>query len=223
MPHDPTTWLPRVRELQRIAQEGLTYADSPWDVARYVRLRELTAEIADDVLAGLPPADDPARPGSPDPAALTVAARLRAERGYLTPKLDVRGAVLDPGGRLLLVREVSDGRWALPGGWADVGETLTEGVVREVREETGLEVEVDRLVGIFDRERTGHPPMLHHTLKAVLGCRAVGGAVTPSAETPEVEWFDRDALPPLSLPRTSPELLARVFAHHDDPALPPEL
>jgi ADP-ribose pyrophosphatase YjhB (NUDIX family) len=205
-------WLDRVRALQAIAQEGLAYTRDPFDRDRFTRLQDLTAELAADVLAP----DDAVR-------GVAVATAVRAESGYLTPKLDVRAAVHDGDGGLLLVREVSDGRWSLPGGWADVGETLAEGVVREVQEETGYAVEVERLLGIYDRERWGHPPMLHFTLKAVLRCRLVGGAATPSTETDSVDWFARDGLPPLSVGRTSPELLARVFAHCDDPGLPPDL
>jgi ADP-ribose pyrophosphatase YjhB (NUDIX family) len=231
-------WVERVRALQVIAQEGLAYTQDPWDRDRFGRLRELAALIADEVLDGVlvdgPPLAGATSDGSAagqesrGPATSSrppgVAARaVLAETGYLTPKLDVRAAVHDASGRLLLVREVSDGRWALPGGWADVGETLAEGVVREVREETGFAVEVERLLGIYDRERWGHPSMLHFTLKSVLRCRIVGGEATPSPETDAVAWFARDDLPPLSRHRNSPELVARIFAHHDDPGLSPDL
>lgn len=239
----PDGWLERVRALQVIAQEGLAYTRDPWDRDRFTRLRELTAIIAQEVLDGLPAAGPPTAAVLSDPAATAgapvepagphplpaagsraaVAVAVLQERGYLTPKLDVRAAVHDEAGRLLLVREVSDGRWALPGGWADVGETLAESVVREVREETGFAVEVERLVGIYDRERWGHPPMLHYTLKSVLRCSVIGGEATASPETDAVAWFARDALPPLSVQRNSPELVARVFAHHDDPGLWPDL
>jgi ADP-ribose pyrophosphatase YjhB (NUDIX family) len=205
-------WLDRVRALQAIAQEGLTYTKDPWDRDRFGRLRDLTARLAAEVLTA-----DGATPAE------SIAHAVRAESGYLTPKLEVRAAVHDETGRLLLVREVSDGRWSLPGGWADVGETLAEGVVREVREETGYAVEVERLLGVYDRERWGHPPMLHFTLKAVLRCRLVGGEATLSTETDAVAWFAPGELPPLSVGRTSPELLARVFLHRDDAGLPPDL
>lgn len=224
--HHDTGRLALVRALQVIAQEGLTYSRDPFDLDRFARLRDLAAGLADglderDDADGLLLPVDPLPTDGPPPAGPGDA--VRAERGYLTPKLDVRAAVLDDDGRLLLVRENSDGRWALPGGWADVGESLAEGVVREVREETGFVVEVDRLLGVYDRERWGHPPMLHFTLKTVLACRLVGGTATPSPETTAVEWFARDALPPLSVHRNSPELVARVFDHADDPGLPPDL
>ena len=201
-------WLVWLRGLQAIAQEGLLYAQNPFDRARYEQLKALSVAIGDALVE--------AEPGR-------VRALLDAEPGYLTPKLDVRAAVHDGDGRLLLVRETQDGRWSLPGGWADVGESLAEGAVREVFEETGFVVEVDRLLGIYERERWGHPPMLFFTLKSVLACRVVSGVATTSDETSEIGWFGRDQLPELSVGRTSAELVARVFEHFDDPALPPDL
>jgi ADP-ribose pyrophosphatase YjhB (NUDIX family) len=157
--------------------------------------------------------------GEPAPLRLAV----EQAEGYLTPKLDVRAAVFDDHGRVLLVQEHVDGRWSLPGGWADVGEGLAVGAVREVREETGYVVEYERLLGIYDRERWGHPPAPWYTLKAVVSCRPIGGEATTSMETDAVEWFGRDEVPELSSGRTSARLLERVFEHHDDPRLPPDV
>ena len=123
-----TAWLARVRALQAIAQEGLSYADNPFDAARYARLKQVTADIAGALDAE----------GPPGPLRLAV----EQADGYLTPKLDVRAAVFDDDGRVLLVRELRDRRWSLPGGWADVGEGIAVGAVREVREESGYVVEV---------------------------------------------------------------------------------
>ena len=201
-------WLRRVRALQAIAQEGLAYTRDPFDAVRFTRLKELTAEIADALSEG-------------EPAPLRLA--VEQADGYLTPKLDVRAAVFDDAGRVLLVQEHSDGRWSLPGGWADVGEGLAAGAVREVREETGYAVEYERLLGVYDRERWGHPPISWYTLKAVVACRLQGGEPTTSMETDAVGWFARDEVPDLSTGRTSPRLIERVFEHHDDPALPPDV
>ena len=201
-------WLRRVRSLQAIAQEGLAYADNPFDTARYARLKEVTAEIAQAL-------------SDTEPAPLRLA--VEQAEGYLTPKLDVRAAVFDRAGRVLLVRERRDGRWTLPGGWADVGEGLAAGAVREVREESGYVVRYERLLGVYDRERWGHPPMSWYTLKAVVACALVGGEATPSIETDAVAWFGRDEVPELSAGRTSARLLERVFEHHDDPSVPPDV
>jgi ADP-ribose pyrophosphatase YjhB (NUDIX family) len=201
-------WLRRVRTLQAIAQEGLTYAQNPFDTARYARLKEVTADIAQAL-------------ADTEPAPLRLA--VEQADGYLTPKLDVRAVVFDEGGRVLLVRERSDGRWTLPGGWADVGEGLAAGAVREVREESGYVVGYERLLGIYDRERWGHPAASWYTLKAVVACTLLGGEATPSSETDAVDWFARGEAPELSAGRTSARLLERVFEHRDDRSLPPDV
>ncbi|HEY6795543.1 MAG TPA: NUDIX hydrolase N-terminal domain-containing protein [Kineosporiaceae bacterium] len=208
MSRDVEIWLGWSRELHSIAQAGLTYAENAFDVQRYRRLREIAADLA----AAL-------SDGPPDPVRMA----LVGETGYLTPKLDVRAAVVDDDGRVLLVREAADGRWALPGGWADVNEGLISGAVREVREESGYRVEATRLLGIYDKRSWGAPPSPLFTLTSVVACRLLGGEATPSVETTQVGWFRRDALPELSTGRTPIPLLARVFAHHDDPTLPQDL
>ncbi|MGN6244709.1 MAG: NUDIX hydrolase [Motilibacteraceae bacterium] len=197
-----------MRELQSIAAAGLAYATSPYDLERYERLREL-ATLMTAELVGAPPQQ--------------VRMLFQREPGYLTPKLDVRAAVPDGQGRLLMVREAQDGLWTLPGGWADVGESAGEGAVREVREESGYEVVVDRLLGLYERERWGHPPMPFFTLKVVVACRLVGGSAATSHETLDVGWFGAGEEPPLSEGRLSPGLLARVRELVADPSLPADL
>jgi 8-oxo-dGTP diphosphatase len=120
--------------------------------------------------------------------------------GLAAPRLGGREAlvvhqavVLSERGVLLSVRCDLRG-WELPGGSARPGESDEEAVRREVREETGLEVVVERRVG--DYRRTGFAP---HTAR-VHACRAVGGRLRPSAETPLVRWFDPAALPSTLFP-----------------------
>ena len=201
-------WVAWVQELRSIAAAGLAYSESPYDRDRYTRLMTISA----DMTAAL-------RDAEPE----VVRLLFHAQDGYATPKLDVRTAVFDAAGRVLMVRERVDGAWSLPGGWADVGESLSEGAVREVREESGYEVVIDRLLGLYERERWGHPPLPFFTLKAVLAARVVGGSPATSSETDDVGWFGRDELPPLSAGRNSAPLMARVFAHADDPSLPPDV
>src|SRR5258708_33905622 len=81
---------------------------------------------------------------------------LRQENGYATPKVDVRGAAFVDG-RVLLVREISDGKWTLPGGWADVNQTAGECVVREIAEESGFEARVLKLAAGYDYQRSNRP------------------------------------------------------------------
>ena len=201
---DRPAWLRWSDALQTIASAGLTYSRDPFDLDRFEQIRAIAAEIlschTDLVL----------------PEAL---ARLRAEPGYLTPKVDVRVAVFD-GDRVLLVQEVSDGRWSLPGGWADIGESPAEVAAREVREEAGLEVRIARLLAVLDKRKHAHPLQLSYVYKVFFLGVVTGGSLRNSAETLQVEWFPRDALPPLSLDRVLPAQIERVFQQRDNPELP---
>ncbi|MBU6497657.1 MAG: NUDIX domain-containing protein, partial [Rhodospirillales bacterium] len=122
------------------------------------------------------------------------------------------------------VREAADGgRWTLPGGWADVGLSAAENVVKEVREESGFDVRVRKLAALWDRTRQGHPPQPFQAYKCFFLCDIIGGVATPSAETSEVAFFAEDAIPAdLSLDRVQPHQIARMFAHAAHPELPTE-
>lgn len=202
---DRPDWLRWAEALQTIAAAGLTYSRDPFDRERFDQVRAVAAELlARHTDLSLPAA----------------AERLRAEPGYVTPKVDVRGVVFDGDGRVLLVQEVSDRRWSLPGGWADVGESPSEVVTRELLEEAGLEVRPVKLLAVLDKRKHPHPAQLSHAYKLFLRCEVTGGALRTSHETPAVDWFARDALPPLSLDRVLPSQLERLFQHRDDPLLP---
>ena len=195
------------RQLQAIAQAGLTYARDPFDVERYEAVHRIAAEM----LAG---------PFGLDAGAMLAV--LERQDGYPTPKVDLRGVVFC-GDELLLVQERSDGRWTLPGGWADVEESPREGVEREVREESGFEVRATRLLAVYDRQKQGYrPPFPFHVYKLFIACALVGGEAAPSAETAAVGFFREDALPPLSETRVRPHQLARMFALHRRPHAPPD-
>lgn len=189
------------RELHAIAQAGLGYSVNEYERQRMLRLRELAADLLSEIAS-----DNPK----------VVRREVLAEEGYLTPKLDIRAAVRGRSKDLVFVRESIDGRWTLPGGWADVGESLAEGAVREVREEAGLEVRPVGLVGLYERERRGHPPHIWFTLKAVVACDPVDPAAQPKPdghESLDAGWFSAEQARALELSegRTSPQLLDRVF------------
>ena len=135
-------WIAWARRLQAIAQNGLMFSQDPFDRERYEHVRNVAAEI----LAAFSDLDT-----------ALISHLLSGEQGYATPKVDVRGAVFREN-RVLLVREHSDGLWTLPGGWADVGESPAEAVVREIREESGFETQVCKLVALYDRNKHEHPP-----------------------------------------------------------------
>ncbi len=199
-------WRSWARRLQAIAQTGLAYARDPFDRGRYEEIREIAARIA--------------ALGTGAPHAL-IAASFAAEDGYATPKVDTRVAAFDEAGRVLLVRDAGDGNWTLPGGWADVDASPAENAIREVREESGFEVALVKLVAAFDRERHPHEPKrLAHIYKLFFLGEITGGSATPSVETSEIGFFGEHELPPLSLERLTPDELACAFAHHRDPSLP---
>lgn len=197
-------WLSWARTVQAVAQNGLTYAENPFDRERYLKL----AALAEDIYATYTGLSE---------AALT--GWLNVQPGYVTPKVDVRGACFRAG-RLLLVRERSDGGWCLPGGWADVGDVPSEAAVREVHEEAGFTCVARKVIGVFDANRGGAPLSAFHAFKIIFECDITGGEARPDHEILEVGWFGRDETPSLSGNRTTAAQLAECFAHLDDPARP---
>jgi ADP-ribose pyrophosphatase YjhB (NUDIX family) len=162
-----------------------------------------------------------AQPASAD--ALWVEKLFAAETGYATPKVGVRGAVFGEDGRILLVREVADsGRWSLPGGWAEVNQSPSEAVVREVLEESGFTVSVRKLAAVYDRTRHPHlPPRPFHIYKLFFVCDIVGGEAQTSSETSEVAFFAEDEVPgDLSIGRVLPYQITRMFEHARSSTLP---
>jgi ADP-ribose pyrophosphatase YjhB (NUDIX family) len=156
--------------------------------------------------------------------AARIEALFEAETGYPTPKIGVRGAVFDAEGRLLLVREAADGdRWTLPGGWAEVNQTPAESVVREVFEESGYHVCPVKLAGVWDRGRQPFPRSPYSVVRFFFVCTLEGGEPSTSLETSGHGWFHEADVPTdLSLGRTQPAHIARMFAHWREPALPTE-
>ena len=197
-------WLEWAREIQALSQTGVTYSQTDYDLERYQRLMEIAAEIVQS------------HTRLPKQAILD---NFQLQPGYATPKVDVRGAVTR-NGKVLLVQERSDRLWCLPGGWADVGETPSATVVREVIEESGFEVVVRKLVGVYDANRSNGPLESHHAYKIVFLCDLMGGEPRPSYETLAVGFFGFDDLPPLSTKRTSERHLRDLLAHIQDPGCP---
>jgi ADP-ribose pyrophosphatase YjhB (NUDIX family) len=195
-------WLLMGRELRAIAQIGLTFSKDPFDRQRFERIRELAASL---IAQGT------------DTDTARILDLFQRDAGYATPKVDVRGAAFQ-GGRVLLVREISDGRWTLPGGWADVNQSPAECVIREVSEESGFESRVTKLAAVHDYRRRNLDSI--YTLLFI--CELTGGTARASDETSEVAFFSRHELPPLSLGRTTPAQIELMFRHADDPALPTE-
>lgn len=203
MTEQPSRWLAWAREIQALAETSLHYADNPFERERAERLIEIAAEIV-------------ASHSKMSTAEAYVA--FSAQPGYVTPKVDVRGAVFRDE-QLLMVREAIDGGWTLPGGWADVGETPRVAVEREVFEESGIQVHALSLVGIYDANRIEGELPLFHAYKLVFLCESLAGELSTSDETFEVGFFSLDALPiPLSAHRTTPRHIEDSIAAYRNPA-----
>jgi ADP-ribose pyrophosphatase YjhB (NUDIX family) len=193
------TILEWARKVQAIAQSGLAFTKDPFDRQRYLQLQGLVASILSAEL-NIPVSE--------------ARAFWEHEKGYATPKVDVRGAVFRDE-KLLLVRERSDGKWTLPGGWVDVNDAPSSAVTREIYEESGYRARPVKLAALFDKNqpRHGHPPSIHHIYKLFFLCELTGGAPALSIETDGVDFFALNSLPELSLGRVTSSQIARLHEH----------
>lgn len=201
-------WLEWVRQVQALSQDGLAYTQNSFDRVRYQTLQSLAARIMAEYSSE---------------EFEKVDGLFTQQAGYATPKLDCRGVVFHDS-RLLLVKELSDGGWTLPGGWVDAGEPLSQAVKREVWEESGYEVIARKLLSLDDRSdpRHGLAPEFFHTYKIFVLCDLVGGEPADSIETCGAAFFAEDEIPPLSIKRVSMEQIHRMFVHSRNPHLPTE-
>lgn len=193
------------RRLRAIAQTGRAYAQDPYDLERYQELEQIAHELLANLLDSTPE---------------KLNDLYLPEKGYPTPKVDLRAGVFNDD-RILLVRERSDGRWSLPGGWADEHEPPGLGIEREVREESGFQVRATRLIAVKDRHLHPYAPgRLERVYKHFFLCELTGGLPATSLETDAVDFFPLDGLPPLSLGRTLPEDIEMLAAFRSQPGRP---
>lgn len=192
-------WLELARELYSISQSGLTYCKNEYDLDRYRRLQEMSAEMISSE-TGLQKEN--------------IMQAFSMQAGYATPKVDVRGAVFRDG-KILLVQERADNNWAMPGGWADIGDLPSAMVEREVLEESGLQVRAAKVIALYDANRV-EPMEFFHAYKIIFLCELLGGELCTSFETLAVDFFDPAQLPPLSIERTNQQMIDEALAHIHD-------
>jgi len=179
-------WVQWARELQAIAQTGLHFSESEYDRERYQKILQISVEIFAEY-SGQSPS--------------LIQGVFENQSGYATPKVDVRGVVFRSG-KLLLARERTDGLWTLPGGWADVNDSPSEAVEREVLEESGFQTKSERMLAIFDRAKHPHVPSFpFHVYKLFILCGLKGGEARTTFETSGVDFFGENEIPPLSISR----------------------
>ena len=192
-------WLKLAIEIQSLAQAGLTYTKNVYDVERYERLRDISAEMISmktdldfDKIKNL----------------------FCNEEGYQTPKIDTR-AVIFKNGKILLAHE-NNGTWSLPGGWCDVLESVGSNTIKEVKEETGLDVIPKKIIAIQDRNKHNKPIYAYGVCKIFVMCEVVGGSFEKNIETTEIDYFDLVDLPILAEEKNNKEQIKMCFNAYED-------
>lgn len=171
-------WLKWAMEIQSMAQAGLTYTDNVYDIERYERLREISAEMIAE---------------KSDMSVEKVKGLFCDEKDYPTPKLDTRAAIFKDD-KILLTHE-KNGTWSLPGGWVDVLESIRSNTIKEVKEETGLDVSAKKVIALQDRNKHNKPIYAYGVCKAFVLCEVVGGSFEENIETTEIKYFSIDEIP----------------------------
>ena len=189
-------WLKWAMEIQSLSQSGLAYTENPYDIERYERLREISAEIV----------------AEKSNISLDKVERLFCnETGYQTPKLDTRAAIFKDN-KILLTHE-NNGTWSLPGGWCDVLESVKSNTVKEVKEETGLDVEAVKIISIQDRNKHNKPQYAYGVCKVFVLCNIIGGKFIKNIETTETKYFSLEEIPSnLAEEKTNKEQIEMCFA-----------
>ena len=195
------------RRLLAVAQTGRHFTENPYDKERYEEIEKIAAEML---------------VSQANVSEKEILDWSKGQLGYATPKIDVRAVVFNDN-KLLMVREISDNCWTLPGGWCDVNYSPRETVEKEVFEESGYIVKATQLLAVYDKRKHDHPPSLEHAYKLYILCELKGGAAATSTETSAVEWYDQSNIPEnLSTPRATRANIVNMFEWLRDPNRPVE-
>ena len=171
-------WLKWAIEIQSLAQSGLAYTTNVYDIERYERLREISAEMIEE---------------KSNINLEKVKELFCNETGYQTPKIDTRAAIFKDN-QILLVHE-NNGTWSLPGGWCDVLESVKSNTIKEVKEEAGLDVKATKIIAVQDRNKHNQPIYAYGVCKIFVMCKSIGGEFKENIETTEMKYFALDELP----------------------------
>ena len=185
-----------VKRIKSIADIGLLYCSNEYDKERYLELQEISLQLLSKAAGqGIDVLKE----------ALPVA------KDYPTAKVDVRAFILSDDKKILLVKERVDGKWSLPGGWADIGYSPSEVIIKECREETGLDIEPQKLLAVYDKRKHAHPAELFYIYKLVFYCKAVSKQVKIGFDVLDVQYFTIDNLPELSEDRILKSQLEMLY------------
>ncbi|MES2647438.1 MAG: NUDIX hydrolase [Bacteroidota bacterium] len=175
--------LDEIKRLKSIADIGILYCNNDYDRERYLELQEISLKLLSKISGQEINSFQDTFPVVSD---------------YPTAKVDIRGFVLSPDKKVLLVKESIDGKWSLPGGWADIGQSPKEVVVKEYKEETGLDVIPKALLAVFDKRLHAHPPQPFYVYKMVFYCVPLTYEINKGFDLLDVQYFDINQLPELS-------------------------
>lgn len=189
-------WLMWISEIEALAQSGLTYTENGFDKERYTRLTELAAEMAAEA--------------THTPLECVKPLFTLPQKSYATPILDIRSFVLKDD-KVLMVKERADGKWTLPGGFADVNESPSEAVIRETVEESGFTVKPIKLLAMWDTLKHENPLRWPHIYKCAFHCELISGEPTPNLEIEAIDFFSMTHLPPISSPRITRKQLDLLY------------
>jgi ADP-ribose pyrophosphatase YjhB (NUDIX family) len=182
----PNELLEEIKRLTSIADVGLLYCNNDYDRERYAEVKETSLRLLGQL-------------SGHDIEALKQTFPL--VKDYPTVKIDVRAFVLSPDNKVLMARESVDGKWSIPGGWADIGDSPAETAAKECREETGIEVIPKRLLAVYDKKKHNHPAEPFHIYKLMFHCEPVSSTLKKGFDVLDVGYFDINNLPELSTVR----------------------
>ncbi|MDO4446686.1 MAG: NUDIX hydrolase [Lachnospiraceae bacterium] len=181
------------KELQSLAQAGLFYGHDIYDKERYQRIREISAEM---MLMRA------------DVSAEKIRGLFCNDEGYQTPKVDTRAAIFSDG-KILLVCE--KGKWSMPGGWCEFNLSPADNIVKETKEEAGLDVHVKMVISVQDRDKHNLPPYAYGVVKIFYLCEVIGGEFIENIETSESRYFSKEELPELAEEKCNKEQILMCF------------
>ena len=205
MSEDKFQWLDIAIRLQSIAQAGLEYGHNDFDRDRYEQIKMISAEIMGNY---------------GNYSSKKINGLFTHQSGYPTPKVDVR-AVIFNSDKILLVKEKMDGKWSMPGGWADQHLNISENLIKESKEEAGVDVRPEKVLALLDRKKHNYPPIPFGCYKIFVKCELLGGEFEGNTETSDSGFFSLDNLPPLSTERVTEEQIHLCFKNRDIPKLIP--
>ena len=191
------------QRIRALLQTGLAYSANEYEIDRCQELIEISNRIT-SIASGIKEEE--------------IDACYLPAKEYVTPKVDIRAVIFNEKDEILLVREKADSRWAMLGGWSDVGYTPKEVAEKETKEETGLDVRVERLLAVIDKWCHLYLAGPFYIYKMFILCKVLGGKLSGSFDILDQGFFALDNLPPLSLDRMIPEDIRMMdeFRHHPD-------